>query len=275
MKSSNPMFRCLLSVLMCMFLSAGLAPAARADAKIFNDRLSPGDVIRLFVYKNVDLSAEFRIQETGMVTLPLVGPMKLGGQTVPEAEKQVRDALVAGGFLQAPQVSISVVTARLPHVAVLGNVAKPGPVPLEYLNTRLSDVLAAAGGITPTGSENVVITGQRDGVPFRSVVNIAKALAQVDSVEDILIQGGDVVYVQRAPIFYAYGEVQKPGPYRLEDRMTFQQAIVTAGGLTKRAAENRIRLQRRKADGTVEELSPSQSDQVQPDDVIFVRESLF
>jgi len=135
--------------------------------------------------------------------------------------------------------------------------------------------LAAVGGIAPTGSDDVVVTGQREGAPYRRVINVAKALAQGDREADVVIQGGDVIYVQRAPVFYAYGEVQKPGSYRLEDRMTVQQALVTAGGLSKRASEERIRLQRRKADNLVDELSPRLTDILQPDDVLFVRESLF
>ena len=251
------------------------APFAQADTKIYNDRLSSGDMIHVLVYKNPDLTADFRIQESGKVTLPLVGPLQLAGHTIPEAEKIVAEALVSGGFLQTPQVSISVVTARRPQAVVLGNVVKPGPVTLEYLNTRLSDVLAAVGGVAPTGSDEVVVTGQRDGAAFRAVVRVATALTQGNGDADIVIQGGDVLYVQRAPVFYAYGEVLKPGAYRLEEGMTLQQALVTAGGLTKRASESRVRLQRRKDNGSLEELSPSLTDVLQPDDVIFVKESLF
>jgi polysaccharide export outer membrane protein len=273
MKFVRQMLRLVLVCLLPMGLWA--TQGAVAQTKVYNDRLGPGDVIRLFVYKNPDLTAEFRIQESGRVSLPLIGPLTMAGNTIPEAEKLVSSALISGGFLQSPQVSISVITARRPQVVVLGNVGKPGPVPLEYLNTRLSDVLASVGGISPTGSDEVVVTGQRDGAPYRAVINVTTALAQGKTDEDIVIQGGDVVYVQRAAVFYAYGEVQKPGAYRLEERMTVQQALVTAGGLSKRASEGRIRLQRRKADGVVDELSPRLTDTLQADDVIFVKESLF
>lgn len=261
--------------LLATLLSAAFPSLSHADGKVFNDRLSAGDVIHVLVYKNPDLTADFRIQESGKVTLPLVGALDLAGHTIPEAEKIVADALISGGFLQAPQVSISVVTARRPQAVVLGNVVKPGPVALEYLNTRLSDVLAAVGGVAPTGSDEVVVTGQRDGAPYRAVIRVATALTQGNTDADIIIQGGDVLYVQRAPVFYAYGEVLKPGAYRLEEGMTLQQALVTAGGLSKRASESRIRLQRRKDNGAVEELSPALTDVLRPDDVIFVKESLF
>ena len=57
--------------------------------------------------------------------------------------------------------------------------------------------------------------------------------------------------------------------------MTLQQALVTAGGLSKRGSENRVRVQRRKANGSYEEVAPSLTDLLLPDDVVFVRESLF
>jgi polysaccharide export outer membrane protein len=258
-----------------LLLASLMSVSAWSEQKVFDDRLGPGDLIRVFVYKNTDLSADFRIQETGRVTLPLIGSQKLAGLTPPEAEKHIADALVSGGFLQAPQVSISIVAARKRQAVILGFVSKPGPVPLEYVNTRLSDVLAAAGGVTVGGGDFVTITGQRDGQDFRKEVNIAEIFSRGDSSSDLVIVNGDVVYVQKAQVFYAYGEVQKPGSYRLENKMTVQQALVSAGGLTKRGTESRVRLQRRKVDGSVQELAPNPVDIIQPDDVIFVRESLF
>jgi polysaccharide export outer membrane protein len=259
---------------MCLSLSTASGLAC-ADGRIYNDKLGPGDLIHIFVYKNPDLTADFRLQEDGRVTLPLVGQLALAGKAIPEAEKTIADALVSGAFLQAPQVSVSMVTPRHKQAVVLGNVTHPGPVNLDYLDTRLSDVLAAGGGITPTGADEVVVTGARNGKSFRRVINVPAALADEGGEQNIVIASGDVLYVQRAPVFYAYGEVQKPGPYRLENNMTLQQAVITAGGLTKRASESRVRLQRRRGDGSIEELFPPITDKVQPDDVIFVKESMF
>ena len=273
----NHFSQLLRSLILCLagLLALASAGPACAEGKIYNDKLGAGDLIHVFVYKNPDLSADFRLQESGNVTLPLIGQIALGGKTITDAEKAIASALVSGGFLQAPQVSVSVVTPRHKQAVVLGNVTRPGPVDLDFVNTRLSDVLAAVGGITAAGSDEVVISGERNGKPFRRVINVPVALSEESSDSDIVIASGDVLYVQRAPVFYAYGEVQKPGAYRLEYNMTVQQSLVTAGGLTKRAAEGRIRLQRRRTDGTVEQLTPATTDKLQPDDVIFVNESLF
>jgi polysaccharide biosynthesis/export protein len=248
---------------------------ALAQEKTYDDKLGPGDTIKVQVYQSPDLTLETRIQESGHISYPLIGAAKLAGFTVPEAEKAIAQALKSGGFMQLPQVTITLVQARRKLVSVLGAVGRPGQFPLETTNTRLSDILALAGGISPAGSDTVIITGQRDSKPFRQEVNIATTYLEGKSSNDILMAGGDVVYVHRAPVFYVYGEAQRPGSFRLERNMTFMQALVMAGGPTARGTEKRLRLHRQLLDGTSQEMTPDMNAMVQPDDVIFVRESLF
>ena len=50
-------------------------------------------------------------------------------------------------------------------------------------------------------------------------------------------QPGDTIYVHRAPIFYIYGEAQRPGPYRVERGMTVMQALAQGGGPPPRGSE--------------------------------------
>ena len=249
--------------------------SATAQDKVFEDKLGAGDTIRIQVFQNPDLTLETRIQETGAITYPLIGSTKLAGLTIPEAEKAIALSLKTGGFMQLPQVSISVIQARRKQVSVLGAVGRPGQFPLETTNTRLSDVLAIAGGISPSGSDSVIVTGFRDGKAMRQEVNVAAIYLDGKAANDILMAGGDVVYVHRAPVFYVYGEAQHPGAFRLERNMTVMQALVMAGGPTARGTEKRLRLHRQAPDSSPRELTPELNDLVQPDDVIFVRESLF
>jgi len=81
--------------------------------------------------------------------------------------------------------------------------------------------------------------------------------------------------VQRAPVFYIYGEVTRSGSYRLEPNMTAMQAISLGGGLTVRGTERGLKIHRRMQDGTLRILDARPSDTVQSDDVIYVKESLF
>jgi polysaccharide export outer membrane protein len=170
---------------------------------------------------------------------------------------------------------MSLVQARRKQVSVLGMVGRPGQFPLETNNTHLSDILAVAGGISTGGSDIVIVTGQRDGKPMRREINLAAIYLDGKTDVDMVLSGGDVVYVHRAPMFYVYGEANRPGSFRLERNMTFMQALVAAGGPSARGTEKKLRLIRADADGKPKERSPDLFELVQPDDVIYVRESLF
>lgn len=238
-------------------------------------RLGAGDSIGIQVYQSPDLSVDARVSETGVISYPLVGSLQLGGLTISEAEKKIADALQTGGFVKVPQVNIVLRQVRGSQVAVLGQVSRPGRFPLETLNARVSDMLAAAGGTTAAGDDVLIVTGQREGKPFRKVIDIPALFLNAKSDNDIVLSGGDTLYVNKAPVFYIYGEAQRPGPYRIERGMTVMQALAQGGGPTVRGSQNRLRLHRRDAAGNVVESAPKLTDTVQAEDVIFVRESIF
>jgi len=253
-------------------------PSVTATAALPNSqdyRLGAGDAIGVQVYQSPDLSIDARVSESGVISYPLVGSVQLGGLTIAEAEKKIADALRSGGFVKVPQVNIVLRQVRGNQVAVLGQVSRPGRFPLETFNTRVSDMLAAAGGTTPTGDDVLIVTGQRDGKPFRKVIDIPALFLNEKSDEDIVLAGGDTLYVNKAPMFYIYGEAQRPGPYRIERGMTVMQALAQGGGPTVRGSQNRLKLHRRDASGKVVETTPNLNDLVRPEDVIYVRESLF
>src|SRR5581483_2026395 len=92
---------------------------------------------------------------------------------------------------------------------------------------------------------------------------------------NVEIENGDTIYVQAAPVFYIYGEVQRAGSYRLEPNMIVMKALSLGGGLTPRGTERGITIHRRMPDGTVRKIEAKLFEPVQPDDVIYVKESLF
>lgn len=237
--------------------------------------LGAGDDIRVRVFQNPELSYEGRVPESGSISYPLIGTVQVGGLSIATAEKKIADALKTGGFVLQPQVNIVLVQGRGSQVSVLGQVTKPGRFPLETSNTRVTDVLAMAGGATLTGDDVAVLTGTRDNAPFRKVIDIPAIFIDGQSADNMLLAGGDTLYVPRAPMFYIYGEAQKPGAYRIERGMTVMKALATGGGPTARGSDTRLRLTRRTAQGLVEQISPTPEELVKPDDVIYVRESLF
>lgn len=237
--------------------------------------LGAGDAIRVQVFQNPDLTIEARVSENGSISYPLIGAVELGGLSIAAAEGKIAKALKDGGFVQQPQVNIVLVQVRGNQIAVLGQVNRPGRFPLETLTTRASDMLAAAGGVTAAGGDVVILTGVRDGKPFRKEIDIPSLFLGNSSEADVVLSGGDTIYVPRAPVFYIYGEAQRPGSYRIERGMTVMQALAQGGGPTVRGSGTRLRLHRKTASGDIEELSPALTDAVQVDDVIYVNESIF
>jgi polysaccharide export outer membrane protein len=261
--------------MLMLLLAATFAVGAGAQATQPEYQIGNGDNIRVLVFQNPDLTVETRVTENGTISYPLVGSVKIGGLTIPAAEQTIAKALSDGGFIQKPQVNIILLQNRGNQVSVLGAVGKAGRFPLETFNTRLSEMIAIAGGLSPSGADIVILTGLRDGKPFRREIDIPGMFLENKLQDDVVVAGGDVIYVHRMPIFYIYGEVQKPGSFRVERGMTVRQALAQGGGPTQRGTERRLRLHRRGADGKIAQLSPELSDLVQPDDVLYINESLF
>lgn len=256
-------------------VAAQAAQPAPATAVAPEYRLGAGDVIRVSVYQNQDLTLEARLSDAGVISYPLLGTLRLGGLSVPQAEKRIADGLRDGNFVKQPQVSILVLTVRGNQVSVLGNVNRPGRYPIESGEMRLTDMIATAGGVAQNAADTVIVVGTRDGKPYRLEVDLGTTFATDRRENDILMQNGDAIWVDRAPQIYIYGEVQRPGAVRLERGMTVMQALASGGGLSLRGTEKGMRVHRRGADGKVQVVQPAMDDQLRDGDVVYVRESLF
>jgi len=245
----------LLALLLWMVAGLGWAQAG--------EKLGIGDAVRVTVFQQPDLTLETRISERGAISMPLVGEIKLAGLSATEAGSHIAGALKRGKFLINPQVHVALTTLRSRQVSVLGMVARPGRYALDDTSSQLADVIAAAGGVTPTGSDTVTV--KRDGKDHKVDV-LGKGFA---------LKGGETVYVERAPVFYIYGEVTRAGAYRLEPNMTVMQALAAGGGITPRGSDRRLKLRRTSGGGKVIETDASPSDIVKADDVIYVKEAIF
>jgi polysaccharide export outer membrane protein len=243
-------------IAICLFAGAAAALAQ-------TDKLGSGDAIRVLVHQQPDLTTEARVTQTGTIAMPLVGEVKVAGLSTGEAASAIAESFKKGKFLKNPQVTVALTTLRSRQVSVLGLVTRPGRYALDDTSSGLTDVIAAAGGITPTGDDTVTVI--RDGQSQR-VALLGKPFE---------LKGGETIHVERAPVFYIYGEVTRSGAYRVEPNMTVMQAIAAGGGITPRGSERRLKLRRAGADGKLVERDASLRDVVKADDVIFVKEALF
>jgi len=250
-----------------LLLSVGVAGAADV-------LLGPGDVVRIAVYGSPDMGVETRVSEAGAITFPLLGQVTVGGLAVAAAERKIAGLLERGGYLKKPQVNMIITNLASQQVSVLGQVNRPGRYPIEG-RRKVLDLLAMAGGIGTEGGDVVSLVRMRNGVAQRDTLDVVDMVRKGELDGDIDVTGGDVIYVERAPRAYIVGEVQRPGPFRLERAMTLQQALSAGGGLSQRGSLRGMRITRRDSTGNTQTIAAKMDDQVQIDDVITVRESWF
>lgn len=236
--------------------------------------LGATDSIRITVFQNPDLTTDARISQSGSVVLPLIGEVELAGLTTAEAGTRIADQLRRGGFIINPQVSVAIVQVRSRQVLVVGQFARPGNYVLEESRSRLTDILTLAGGISSTGADTVRVLTNRGGKSEEHDIDVSALFHGGDPSANIQLANGDTIFVDRAPVFYIYGEVQRPGAYRLERNTIVMQALSLGGGLTVRAAERGIGINRRMPNGELMMIDAKLTDPIQADDIVYVRERL-
>ncbi|MGC3965762.1 MAG: polysaccharide biosynthesis/export family protein [Rhodocyclaceae bacterium] len=106
-----------------------VSPAAPTPAQIARDYvLGAGDIVRINVFQNPDLTTETRVSEAGAITFPLVGNVQVGGLSLADAEKKIATLLRDGNYVKQPQVTMLVTQNQGNQVAVLGQVEQAGPL---------------------------------------------------------------------------------------------------------------------------------------------------
>jgi polysaccharide biosynthesis/export protein len=260
-----------LLMLALLAVGTGIKPAQALEEYLLN----PGDIIKISVFKNPDLAAEARVSEAGSIGFPLIGSVPVAGLTLAGTERKISQMLKDGGFVLNPQVNVLLTLSVGNQVAVLGEVNKPGRYPIEGAGGHVSGMLASAGGISATGADIVILTGTRAGKPFRREVDVVKMSQSASSADDPELSGGDTLFVNRAPQFYIYGQVQRPGGYRLEKGMTVMQALATGGGVTGKGTTRGVVMHRKDPAGKVKESKVNLDTELQDQDVVYVKESMF
>lgn len=159
-------------------------------------------------------------------------------------------------------------------VAVTGQVLRPGKYGIQGGTKKITDFIALAGGSTEVAGEVVFFTTQRSGTSTTYEIDIDELFRAPSSEKNYELTPGDVVYVPKAPQFYIYGEVQRPGMYKVDKNMSIMQAIAKSGGLTTRGTQRSVKLHRKNSEGILIKQSPDLSSTLLDGDVLFIEESL-
>jgi polysaccharide biosynthesis/export protein len=199
------------ALVICALTAAAFVPAraadapARADAgrtKAYNIRTT--DKLHISVFQEDDLSTICRVDAKGTVNLPLVGEIRVYGQTLSEAERTIEAAYKEGRFLRKPEVTVTIEEYAPREVSIQGQVKNPGryPLPVESSMSVL-DLVTKAGGFTDTaqGTAVRVTRIQSDGttkVITLDVESLIKGKSDAKTNEQnsaLLLEPDDIVYV--------------------------------------------------------------------------------
>ena len=236
--------------------------------------LGDGDTVKITVYGYPDLTLAARISPKGTIPYPLLEVVTIGGLTPEAAGRKIARLLKDGKFINSPQVSLSVKDYTSQQIHILGQIANPGNYPLEGKSTVV-DMIARAGGVTDAAADEIyVVENAAGGKPVRHAIDLLR-FYDGDMTQNIQVTRGDTILVPKMNTFYIHGEVKRSGEYRLEKGMTVVQALSIAGGVSGRGSLKRIKVTRRLADGKTEKIDVDLTDNLKPDDVLYVKERFF
>lgn len=239
-------------------------------------RVGEGDVLKVMVYDNPDLETTTRVSGNGTILFPLVGEVRIEGNTVSEVA-QVISRKLAQGYIIDPQVSVFVEEFRSQTTTIMGEVRAPGLYELSG-PTSLMELISKAGGLTTDAGDQVTIKRKNPAQPEVDQiisVNLKNLLEKEENASNLIVVGGDSVLVPRAGTFYVTGQVNSPAAYKLEQGTSVIKAITMAGGFTELAAQRKIQIIRKIGDReTVLKKVPLHTP-ILAEDVIVVPESFF
>ena len=146
-----------------------------------SDVLAPGDIVRLRIWREPDLSGEFAVDESGIATFPKIGPLDV----LQQSSQSLKETLLAryDAYLINPSVEVTI----LRRINVLGAVQKPGLYPLDGTMT-VADALAAAGGATANGD-------QRKVELLRNGVRVSERIDTRTKIGESPLRSGDQLFV--------------------------------------------------------------------------------
>ena len=161
--------------------AAGAAAQSPAPATVSLARLKPGDVVRVWVWRDSAYSGEFAVPANGMVVLPRMGELKVTDLT----SQQLRDTVVAGlsKYLNHRSIEVTVRT----RVNILGAVRNPNLYFVDETMT-IADALALAGGAEREGKQDQVAL-------FRDGNRINTNITRRTRIADLALQSGDQLFV--------------------------------------------------------------------------------
>jgi polysaccharide export outer membrane protein len=245
MKGSNTSIMSKIGVHLSLLLLV-CAAAVGAQSRDASYRVGPRDLLDIRVYEDAKLNGERRVSEGGIINLPLLGDVAVGGKTPGEIAQALRK-LLEDRYMQKASVDVQVLEFRSRPISVIGAVKQPGNLGFSGRWT-LIEALTAAGGLAENHGNAIHVLRRADnGLADQVTIEIDDLMLRADPKVNIPIFANDLINVPGTieVTVYCLGEVEHPGAlaFKSNERITLLAAIAHAGGLTDRAS-SRILIKR-------------------------------
>lgn len=238
-----------------------------------------GDVIKLEIFQLPQYSREYRVLVDGTLNLPLVGEVYVEGLTISQAKDEIFS--LYSTIIQRPSINIDLISSVPLNIVVSGEVNRPGSYQIPSIaqgeRPTLTQAIGLAEGITQNADiKDVRIHRKTSGrtrrdTPESTSVNLWNLIRGGSATEDVLLRNGDSIFVPTAVALtpaeliemastsfspeiidiYVVGEVPSPGLVQLPPNASLNQAILAAGGFTRRSNTGNVELIRLNPDGSV------------------------
>jgi len=183
---------------------ADKAAAPGSSGKTQTYRIRTTDKLSIRIFQEDDLSTVCRVDAKGTVNLPLVGEVRVYGQTLSQAERTIEAAYKDGKYLRKPEVTLTVDEYAPREVSIQGQVKNPGryELPVEATISVL-DLVTKAGGFTDTAKGTAVRVTRMlpDGstkvlsIDVESLINGKGNVKTNGEDSSLLLEPDDIVYV--------------------------------------------------------------------------------
>lgn len=216
--------------------------------------LGPGDLIIVTVFETEDLSAEARVSSRGFVSLPLLNNVEVNNLTAAEAEEKI-ETLYKKNYLHDPHITVYIKEHVSKQITLVGAVESPGTY--DYVTRRrLLDVIAIGQGLSDESGSTAYVS-REDPSTKKTVsylVDLDELIKRGNMEQNMVILGGDVIFIPESGQCFIDGAVRKPGTYKLDTKMTITEGISLAGGLASFADDDSIKLIRYMGKGKKREI---------------------
>jgi len=184
---------------LALWLSACCGPAVQYDYEAETQlsgsyRVGAGDVLRVSVWGNQQLSGSATVRPDGQITLQLVGEVEAAGRTPEEFQEEIEGRLTRYIKVE-PNVTVTVAQINSYRIYVVGRVNQPGEFTPDA-PVRILQALALARGTTDYADRNEIVVMRRDSNGTRRIPFVYDAAVKCGRTEmDIELITGDTVVV--------------------------------------------------------------------------------